>query len=155
MRQTTAVVSTIALSFALASSSFAAEQEVTKSLLQVIRLKAGEHRFIEVALPHGEFRPAGKSGRSDFAVQLFPGPPDGKFIPIVQDKPTESEFFKATPYRIAEGVTLRWSENKPGIELQASQNAPLGTQDIRVTYTNFGFEGPHAIGFRIIIESEK
>jgi hypothetical protein len=59
---------------ALACTGPAADSEL-RLALQVVRLKPGATAFVEVALPGDEFRPAGRSGRSDLHFQRFPTQP--------------------------------------------------------------------------------
>jgi hypothetical protein len=139
----------------LIGSSTAGEavaQEPAPLLLQVIHLKPGESRFIELAFGEG-FRPAGQSGRSDLFVHLLSTLENGKPKPVAAEKAVEGEHFKAAPHKIADGVELRWSANKPGIELRADTAAPASTCDVRVTYNNFGGKG-HVAAWRVVVGKE-
>jgi hypothetical protein len=124
-------------------------QEPERLLLQVVRLKPGESRFIELGVAGG-FRPAAKSGRSDLSVHLLSTLEDGKPKPVVAEKATAGEHFKAAPHRIREGVELRWSAEKPGIEFRVDPSAPAGACDVRVGYYNFGSK-EHAAAFQVIV----
>jgi hypothetical protein len=96
------------------SACVAAAQEPASPILQVIRLKPGESRFIELATDDG-FRPAAKSGRSTFVVHLLSTVKDGKPKPVFAEQPSAGEDFKAAAHKIADGVELRWHADKPGI----------------------------------------
>src|SRR5262245_49455009 len=127
----------------------AVAQEPAPLLLQIIRLKPGESRFIELAAADG-FRPAGKSGRSDLHVHLLSILENGKPKSVFPEKPRAGEEFKAASHKIADGVELRWSADKPGIELRADAAAAASTCDVRVTYWNFGGKG-HVAGWRVVV----
>jgi len=137
------------------AAKYANAQDDRRSLaLQVVPLKPGESKFIEIALPIEEFRPAGRSGRSDLAVDRFPDAgKGGEFEPLKLGKAVGSEHFKAGLYRVADGVNVNWSNDKPGVVFSASANAKPGQNTIRVRYQNFG-GNEHAIGFRIVISAE-
>jgi hypothetical protein len=130
----------------------AAGPEPARALV-VVRLRPGDERYVEVALPVGQFRPAGQSVRSMLSVSLFPEKPGGEFRPVPLGRPTGQEHFKAGPHRVAGGVDLRWSAGRPGVEFHADRDARAVTQDVRVTYSNFGGKD-HAVDFRVVVAAE-
>jgi hypothetical protein len=137
---------------AVGMGSAAVAQEPERLLLQVIRLKPGESRFIELGIAGG-FRPAAKSGRSDLAVHLLSTLEDGNPKRVPAEKAVAGEHFKAAPHRIREGVELLWSAEKPGIEIRVDPSAPAGACDVRISYYNFGSK-EHAAAFQVIVSRD-
>jgi len=126
--------------------SAGAQEQNPQLALQVVRLRPGETKVIEFALPGGDFRLAGRSGRDLFYVHLFPKPGgNGEFVPV------EREGQETEPYPVAPGLELRWSQEKPGVDLRAAKGAKPGTIDLRVTYASFGAGGRHFAGLRVVI----
>jgi hypothetical protein len=139
----------LSVAIVVAIGSVGVAQEPERLLLQVVRLKPGETRFIELGIAGG-FRPAAKSGRSDLAVHLLSTLEEGKPKPVAAEKAVAGEHFKAAPHRIREGVELRWSAEKPGIEIRVDPSAPAGACDVRISYYNFGSK-EHAAAFQVIV----
>ncbi len=135
----------------MALSAKAADPAVPSPVLQVIRLKPGESKRIELALPFGgvDFRPAGKSGRDFMYVETLPkatgGSPTAKGNPIKQD---EKKSFELSP-----GVRLTWVADRPEIDFRAGDAAKAGTTDIKVQYQAFG-GGNFFGGYRVIVETK-
>ncbi len=126
--------------------SAGAQEQNPQLVLQIVRLRPGETKFIELALPGAEFRLAGRSGRDLLYVHLFPKPGgNGEFTPV------EHEGEETEPYHVAPGLELRWSREKPGVELRAGKDARSGTIDLRVTYASFAGGGSHFAGLRVVI----
>jgi hypothetical protein len=153
MRIVVLILSVAAIASALAGFA-AADEAAPRLALQVVRLKPGESKFVEVALPSEDFRPAGRSGRSDLAVDRFPAPGQGgAYVPVELRKTAGKEFWKAGPHRLANGVEVCWSEDRPGVLFRSGKAAQPGHHDIRVRYTNFGGK-EHMLGFRVVISAE-
>jgi len=128
--------------------SAGAQEQNPQLVLQVVRLKPGETKAIELALPDRDFRLAGRSGRDLFYVHLFPKPGgNGEFTPV------EHQGEETEPYHLAPGLELKWGQEQPGVELRAGKDAKAGTIDLRVTYASFA-GGRHVAGFRVVIAAK-
>lgn len=123
-----------------------ADDRWPQPVLQVVRLKPGESRALELALPAGEFRPWGKSGRDGLGVARFPRP--GEKVEYV--RPTEQG-----GYDLGDGLSVVWEKGRPGITVRAAKDAKPGTTDVRVTYTQFTVgSGEHLFGLRVVVEGK-
>jgi hypothetical protein len=111
--------------------------------LQVIRVKAGEMKSVELALgkPGYEFRPKGKSGRDflDVSVLTTTG---------FEVKETPVKVKDNSRYEVTPDLTVIWSKDKPELEFHAMKK---GTTDLKIVYRTFG-GGDHVAGFRVIVE---
>jgi hypothetical protein len=114
-------------------------------VLQVIRLKAGDTRTLELALPDHDFRFFGKSGRDLLSIEVIL-PWDSKEKPMPQSLLTQDGRCMAT-----KNLAVVWAGDRHGIALQAMKDAGPGTTDLKLTYHAFG-GGPYVAGFRVVIE---
>jgi hypothetical protein len=128
----------------LLSSSLSAADP--SPVLQVVRLKPGEMKSVELALGKtgAEFRPKGRSGR-DFldlnVVTTIEGGGGVKETPVRGDG----------RYLVTPDFTVVWSQDKPELEFHAGKDMKKGTTDLRIVYRSFG-SGEHVGGFRIVVE---
>lgn len=139
------------LAVALACNASAQPGDHPMALLEVVRLKPAESRTIELALPYGKVRSAEGSGRSDLTLYHYPARPGEAAVLIPLGKAVDGGNFKAAPRTVAEGLTMRWCPDDPCLEIAAGPTAAPGTNDVLVTYANFGFEGTHHLGLRLVV----
>jgi hypothetical protein len=129
----------------------AAAQEARSAevLLHVVRLKPGEAKRVELALPYGVvgFKPSGASGRDLMSVEVLPAAKGA-----LTAKGTPVKRAKRGLYRLAPGVELVWVADRPEIEFRAGKDAKAGAIDVRVRYESFG-GGEFVGGFRVIVEA--
>jgi hypothetical protein len=137
---------------ALGLSPMAAAAQEAKSpgvVLQVVRLKPGEAKRVELALPYGvvDFRPSGRSGRDFFSVAILPAAKGGL---TAKGEPVKAD--KKGLFRLPPAVELVWVEDRPEVEFRAGKDAKAGAIDVRVLYESFG-GGDYVGGFRVVVEA--
>jgi hypothetical protein len=119
--------------------------------LQVVRLKPGEMKSVELALdkPGIQFRPKGVSGRDFLDVNVITVVDGGiKETPV--KKEVKDNHFTGR-YPVTDDFTVVWSKEKPELEFHAGKDMKKGTTDLRIVYRSFG-GGDHVAGFRVIVE---
>ena len=111
--------------------------------LQVIRVKPGEMKSVELALgkPGYEFRPKSRSARDFLDVSLLTT--TGFEVKETPVKVKDNSRYEVTP-----DLTVIWSKDKPELEFHAMKK---GTTDLKIVYRTFG-GGDHVAGFRVIVE---
>jgi hypothetical protein len=133
--------------------AFAAQpdEKALRPLLQVVRLKPGESKRVELALPYGgvEFRPREKSGRDFLYLETIPKAEGGAQTAKGKSIEHDEKFV----FELAPGVRLAWIRDRPEIELRAEPNAAEGTSDVKLRYESFG-GGTYVSGFRVIVEAK-
>jgi hypothetical protein len=125
------------------------EGKSPRLLLQVIRLKPGEAKRVELALPYDgtAIRPSGKSGRDSLFVYVFwRQARDG----AVKEEPVKDD--GKGVFRLPAGVEVVWVKDRAEVELRAGANARAVATDVRVVYQSFG-GGPFVSPFRVIVEA--
>ena len=120
-------------------------------VLQVVRVKPGEMKSVELALGKSgiNFRPKGVSGR-DFL--------DLSVVTVVDGVVKETEISKESKgssftgrYLVTPDFTVVWSKDKPELEFHAGKDMKKGTTDLRIVYRSFG-GGDFIAGFLVIVE---
>src|SRR5262245_42516542 len=100
-------------------------------VLSVVRLKPGETRVIEFALPGRlDFRPAGRSGRDHVVFSVLASPARAE-----REEPDQQERIK--PPQEVPGLELRWDEVRSAVSFRAAKDAAAGAHDFRITYRSF------------------
>jgi hypothetical protein len=118
-------------------------------ILQVVRLKPGETKSVELALKLVQFRPKGRSGR-DFLDLNVTTVVNGE----IKETPVAGEvngILFTGRYLVTPDFTMVWSRDKPELEFHAGVDMKKGMTDLRIIYRSFG-GGDHVAGFRIIVE---
>jgi len=117
-------------------------------LLQVVHLKPGESKRVELALPYemAPIRPSGKSGRDSLFVNIVL---DAKSSSTAKGEPVKS--VGNGIFRLPAGVELVWVEDRPEIEFRAEKSAKAAATNLRVRYQSFA-GGDFVIGFRVVVE---
>ncbi len=135
----------------LTASASADDGQFTGPVLQVIRLKPGESKRIELALPFGrvQFRPGGASGRTFLYLETLPMA-EGGVVPA-KGKSINHDVNKV--YELTTGVRLAWVADRPEIEVRADAGAKSGTTDVKLRYETFG-GGTYVSGYRVVVESK-
>jgi len=127
---------------------FASGVSAADPILQVVRVKPGEVKSVEVAIgkPGCEFRPHGKRGRDFLDLNaLTPG------ATAFEIKETPVKVKDNSRYEVTPDFTVVWSTDKPELEFHAGKEMKKGTTDLRIVYRSFG-GGEHIGGFRMIVE---
>jgi hypothetical protein len=116
--------------------------------LQVIRVKPGETKSVELALgrPGYEFRPKGRSARDFLDVSVLTPGVTGFEVKETPVKVKDNNRYEVTP-----DFTVVWSTDKPELEFHPGKDTKKGTTDLRIVYRSFG-GGDHVAGFRVIVE---
>lgn len=120
-----------------------ADEEWPRTLLQVIRLKPGEEKTFELALPVGDVH--ANIGRDTLQVSRITK--DGRNVK------TEPVLRNAKGvYDLGGGLTVAWDQEKPGVSVGAAKGANSGTTDLQLDYRQFTIgTGQHLLGFRVIV----
>jgi hypothetical protein len=116
-------------------------REKPELILTVVRLKPGEAKKVELALPYNDFRPGGQAGRDSLGVALLPR----KGAAFEARTEVGKKAFAVSP-----GLEVVWVEGRPEVEFRADRDARPGMIDLRVTYESFA-GGAHVAGFRVVI----
>jgi hypothetical protein len=119
-------------------------------VLQVVRVKAGEMKSVEMALgkPGAEFRPQGRHGRDGITLSVLTAVEGGE-VKETQVKAEVKDNQFTGRYLVTDDFTVVWSKEKPELEFHAEMKK--GTTDLRIVYQSFG-GGDHVAGFRVIVE---
>jgi hypothetical protein len=119
-------------------------------LLQVVCLKPGEAKRVELALPYemAPIRPSGKSGRDSLFVNILL---DAKGGSTAKGEPVKNE--GKGVFRLPDGVELVWVEDRPEVEFRAGDSAKTTATNVRVRYESFA-GGDFVIGFRVVVEAK-
>lgn len=130
-------------------SALHGEDEWPRPVLQVVRLKPGENIDFEMAVPVGEFKLQGKSGRDWIIVNR-----------LLKDKFEMVTFENVQPndkgvFELGDGLSMAWGSDKPGVSLRTTKDAKPGTTDLRITYRQFtAGSGKNIMGVRVVIQAE-
>lgn len=122
--------------------------EDPKPVLQVIRLKQGESKTVELALSGAKFQPVSYTSRDSLELSVLPPEREGK--PTIIPRESKDNRFTGR-YLVSPDFTFVWSKEKPELEFQAGKDMKKGTTDLKIYYHSFG-GGNHIIGFRVIVE---
>ena len=119
-------------------------------VLQVVRLKPGEAKRVELALPYEmtPIRPSGKSGRDSLFVNILL---DARGGSTAKGEPVKND--GKGVFRLPAGVELVWVEDRPEVEFRAGENAKHAATNVRLRYESFG-GGDFVIGFRVVVETK-
>ena len=119
-------------------------------VLQVVRLKPGEAKRVELALPYEmtPIRPSGKSGRDSLFVNILV---DAKGSSTATGESVKND--GKGVFRLPAGVELVWVDDRPEIAFRADENAKAVATNLRVRYASFG-GGDSVIGFRVVVEAK-
>lgn len=125
-------------------------EDAPSPILQVVRLKPGESKRVELALPFGGvgFRPGGASGRDFLYLETLPKAEGG--ARTAKGKPIEHDDKKAFDLT---GVRLAWVADRPEFEFRADEGAKAGTTDVKARYESFG-GGSFTSGYRVVVEAK-
>jgi hypothetical protein len=126
-------------------------------LLQVIRLKPGETRAVELATADardqgacGQFRPFGNH-RYSLGVEVLPGRLSGK-----KPTPVKAESKEGRPtgrYVVSADFVVVWAADRPAVEFQAGKAAGPSTTDLRLAFDGIRVPGEFVAGFRVVVET--
>jgi hypothetical protein len=146
------LIAVVATLMGLASDAADGQEAKEPSpVLQVVRLKAGETRRVELALPFGgvEFRTGGRTGRDFLYLETLPKATGG----AQTAKGTSIKHDDKYVFEVGPGVKVGWVEDRPEIEFRAEEGAKAGTRDVKLRYESFG-GGTFVGGFRVIVEEK-
>ena len=121
-------------------------------ILQVIRLKPGEGRDVELDLPSGRFM----WGRTDLHFRLLAKPADGADLVFNKAEPGERiepvGAGDSLEYKLADGLSVIWQPARREIlSFRAGQGAAAGTTDLGVTHL-LCLGNAHFVGFRVVVQ---
>jgi hypothetical protein len=118
---------------------------------QVIRLKPGEMKSVELALgkPGIQFRSKGVSGRDFLDVNVITAVDGGIKETAIRGEVKGNHF--TGRYLVTDDFIVVWSKEKPELEFHAGKEMKKGTTDLRIVYRSFG-GGDHVAGFRVVVE---
>jgi hypothetical protein len=117
-------------------------------ILQVVSLKPGETRMIDLAFPGGDFPLRHPPSRQYLYAERIPPLDAGE-----KPEPMHPDDTGACP--LGDGVTLVWERERHGISFRAAPDAKPGSVEVRVSYFLFtAGTGELFTGFRVVIQGE-